>query len=74
MAPHQDRVGQIIVQREIFQEESVFCCSSETTMDEEEGRFGRVVTDGCSAEELEIASWGGDVDVRDGMVKSLLSP
>ena len=74
MAPHRDRVRRITARREIFQEESVFCCSSETTMDEEEGRFGRVVTDGCSAEELEIASWGGDVDARGGMVEFDVEP
>ena len=60
--------------RSVFQEESVFDCSSKATVDEEEGRFGHVVTDGSGAEELETASRSGDVDARGGMVESDVEP
>ena len=49
MAPHRDCEGWITARREVFQEESIFCCGSKTTVDEEEGRFGSLVTDGRGA-------------------------
>lgn len=74
MTPHRDRIRWIPTRGEILQEEPVLGCGSKTTVNEEEGRFGRVVVGRCGTEELKVSSGSGDMGARDARVEFNAEP